>query len=111
MIDAKQKRGDSFKWLGVLACDPDPDFVDAQLEIAAVLRKSSGGIVVQPLTVTKGTRLTENGLFVIPFEISASYVQTATWPLGGLSFDVQVTYGPERISSRTIEINVTEDDT
>ena len=111
MIDAKQKRGDSFKWLGVIACDPDPDFIDSAVAIESTLRKGSGGIVVQPLVVSKGARSTENGLYVIPFELTATYAQTAAWPLGTLAFDVQVTYGSERISSRSIEISVTEDDT
>jgi hypothetical protein len=111
MIDNRQRRGDSFEYLGVIGCDMDPDFDVSQLIVLATLRKAHGGIVIQPLTVTVGALRIENGLYAIPLTITASYAQTATWPLGPVSFDVQVTYKTERLSSRHVSINVEGDDT
>lgn len=111
MIDNRQRRGDSFEYSGVIGCDMDPDFDVDQLQVVATLRKAHGGIVIQPLAVVKSAMRSENGLYAVPVTISATYIQTSSWPLGAASFDVQVTYKTERLSSRSISINVEGDDT
>lgn len=111
MIDAKQKRGDAFKFLGVIACDPDPDFTIGDLAVESRIRKASGGPPIQALVVGLGAQTTENGLIVVPFTLTAPYTDTATWPVGTLSFDVQITYRSERVSTRSILVSCGDDDT
>ncbi len=111
MIDERVKRGDSFKFLGLISCDPDPTFNDANLDVKATLRKGGAGKVIQALTVAKGAKRIEADQIVIPFEVSATFTETASWPVGSASFDVQVTYGAERITRRVVEISVEADNT
>ena len=108
MIDKRVTRGDSFKFLGLLGCENSPTFDISNLNLKVVLRKAGGGIVIQELQTVKGQPTEEESQIVVPFEIRATFQETALWPIGPACFDVQVTYETDKVTSRTINLSIEE---
>lgn len=95
------KQGDSLDFVGVLTTNG----VYQDLTGYTVRCSVAKGAFRDALTVVLAA---QSGLTLGQFTASATYTQTATWPLGAMACDVEYTTFGQRVSSETFSVVVRE---
>jgi len=103
MTDIRHKRGDTFFAHCTYADDADKPLPLIGITVTSAVRSISG--ILKALTVTPANQATKPG----EFDVVATAAETASWPAGPLSWDVQYEEAGYVFSSETHRILVVED--